>query len=170
MFFSRKPKELPWILEGKKVWGWHEVRNRDQLRQWLRSDGKTLGDPKALPWCGDYTETAIKNSLPSEVFRGKLAENPYWARNWEFFGVATELCYGCVVVFSRGSGGHVGFAVGEDTDHLYVLGGNQSDAVTIVRIAKNRLLAARWPSSFANPNRSLPAMSANGIPVSTNEF
>jgi uncharacterized protein (TIGR02594 family) len=168
--FNKQPKELPWIVEGKKVWGLHEVRDNARLREWLISDGKTLGDPKALPWCGDYVETAIKNSLPNEPFTGELGKNPYWARNWNQFGVATTPVYGCVVVFSRGTGGHVGFAVGEDATDFYVLGGNQSDSVNIVRIAKSRLIGSRWPSTFANPNRPLPKMTSNGIPRTTNEF
>jgi uncharacterized protein (TIGR02594 family) len=172
-FFSKifnKQTELPWIVEGKKVWGLHETRNNTELKAWLRSDGKTLGDPKALPWCGDYVETAIKNSLPKETFSGALAQNPYWARNWLEFGVATPPVYGAVIVFSRGNGGHVGFVVGEDKTDYYVLGGNQSDSVNIVRISKNRFLGTRWPSTYRNPNRPLPQMTANNIPKSTNEF
>jgi uncharacterized protein (TIGR02594 family) len=168
--FRRKPTELPWIVEGKKVWGLHEVNDNAKLKQWLRSDGKTLGDPKALPWCGDYTETAIKNSLPNEPFPGALGKNPYWARNWLHFGIQTTPVYGAVGVFSRGKGGHVGFLVGEDTADYYVLGGNQSDSVNIVRISKSRFLGARWPSTFKNPNRPLQKMNASSIPRSTNEF
>jgi uncharacterized protein (TIGR02594 family) len=168
--FRRTPPELPWIIEGKKVWGLHEVRDNARLREWLRSDGKTLGDPKALPWCGDYVETAIKNSLPNEPFTGNLGKNPYWARNWTQFGVQTAPVYGAVATFSRGSGGHVGFLVGEDNTDFYVLGGNQSDSVNIVRIAKSRLLATRWPSTFRNPNIVLPKLTPGTIPRSTNEF
>jgi uncharacterized protein (TIGR02594 family) len=166
----RRNKELPWIEEGKRVFGLHETRDNAKLKQWLRSDGKALGDPKALPWCGDYVETAIKNALDSEPFEGKLGENPYWARNWLEFGVATEPVYGAVIVFERGNGGHVGFVVGEDSTDYYVLGGNQSNSVNISRISKSRCLGTRWPASFENPKRSLPKMSPNNIPKTTNEF
>jgi hypothetical protein len=56
-----------------------------------------------------------------------------------------------VLIFERGSGGHVGFAVGQDEKHFYVLGGNQSDAVTIARIAKSRLLARDLSPSPPTP-------------------
>ena len=36
---------------------------------------------------------------------------------------------------------------GEDAASFHVLGGNQSDAVTIARIARTRLLGARWPAT-----------------------
>jgi uncharacterized protein (TIGR02594 family) len=163
-------KELPWIDEGKKVFGLHETRDNAKLKAWLISDGKTLGDPKALPWCGDYVETSVKKALPKEAFTGNLAKNPYWARNWLEFGVNTTPVYGAVIVFSREKGGHVGFVVGEDETDYYVLGGNQSNAVTISRISKKRMLGTRWPNSFANPNRPLPKMTAGNIPRTTNEF
>jgi hypothetical protein len=120
--------------------------------------------------CGDYTETAIKNTLPKEPFPNPLGQNPYWARNWLHFGVSTQPCMWCVMVFSRDGGGHVGFAVGEDATDYYVLGGNQSDSVNIVRISKSRLLGCRWPSTYKNPNVPLKAMSPQNIPKSTNEF
>jgi uncharacterized protein (TIGR02594 family) len=163
---------LPWIEEGRKVFGLHEVRDNAELKAWLRSDGKTLGDPKSLPWCGDFTETAIKNSLPNEPFTGDLGTNPYWARNWTMFGKTVRPCYGCVLVFERGSGGHVGFAMGEDNTDFYVLGGNQSDSVNIVRISKKRLLSggARWPSTHGGDGFALPRMTPGSIPRSTNEF
>lgn len=163
-------QELPWIAEGKRVFGLHETNNNKQLREWLVSDRKTLGDPKALPWCGDYVETAIKKSLPKEPFAGDLGQNPYWARNWAQFGVATKPVYGAVAVFERDGGGHVGFLVGEDEDEYYVLGGNQSNAVNVSRLDKKRCIATRWPSSVKNPNLTLPRLSANNIPKTTNEF
>lgn len=170
LFKKKEPQELPWIVEGKKVFGLHEVRDNSALKAWLRSDGPTLGDPAALPWCGDYCETAIKNSLPSEPFTGALRENPYWARNWQIFGVETEPVYGAIVVLSRGSGGHVGFLVGQDATTVYLLGGNQGNTVNISRMDKARVLAYRWPKTFKNPKKPVPTMSANDIPKSTNEF
>lgn len=163
-------KELPWIIEAKKVFGLHEVRDNAKLKAWLRSDGKTLGDPKALPWCGDYCETVIKNSLPSEPFPGDLGKNPYWARNWILFGKEVTPSYGAIGVFVRDGGGHVGFLVGEDATDWYVLGGNQSNSVNIVRIDKKRMLGARWPSTYTGKPQPLPKMKASSIPKSTNEF
>jgi len=168
--FWKNNKELPWIAAGKAVFGLHETRDNRYLKQWLRSDGATLGDPKALPWCGDYVETCIKNSLPKEHFRGPLGENPYWARNWLYFGLKCEPCYGAVFVFSRGKGGHVGFGIGEDATDYYILGGNQSNAVTISRIAKGRLLGCTWPKTADKPVRKLTRMTAGKIPRTTDEF
>ena len=47
---------------------------------------------------------------------------------------------GCVVVFEREGGGHVGLVVGADTKgRLLVLGGNQGDAVSIAPFDRSRV-------------------------------
>jgi uncharacterized protein (TIGR02594 family) len=155
--------DLPWMAEAKRLLGRHEVKDRSWLMKWLFGDGRTLGDPTKLPWCGDFVETCIRLALPGETFPGALGQNPYWARNWLRLGSEVKPCYGAVAVFERGTGGHVAFFMGADASAYHVLGGNQSNAVTVTRIAKNRLLGARWPATFARPaNPRLPAYLANG--------
>ena len=46
-------------------------------------------------------------------------------------------------VFKRDGGGHVGIYVGEDKTHYHIIGGNQGNEVSIMRIAKNRMHEAR---------------------------
>ena len=155
----------PWVTEMKAVYGWHETRDNAKLRAWLKSDNKTLGDPKALPWCGDAVETAIKRALPNEPFVGALGANPYYARNWAMLGREGR-GYGAVGVFSRGTEfGHVGFLVGEDDACYHVLGGNQGDAVNVTRIAKGRMIASRWPETYPVGSAALPRRPAS-LPVS----
>ena len=57
---------------------------------------------------------------------------------------------GAIAVLSRGSDpalGHVGFIVGSTATHLILLGGTQSDAVTVEVFPRARLLALRWPTT-----------------------
>lgn len=122
--------------------------------------------------CGDAVETAIKRALPGEPFPAKLDENPYWARNWNYFGVRCGLVYGAVVTFSRGSGGHVGFLVGRTADGLLlrVRGGNQSNEINDTWISVGRLLESRWPTTY--PTRfqyPAPTMDHDDGIISTNE-
>ncbi len=67
------------------------------------------------------------------------------------FGAPVSPTLGAILVFWRGKRtgwlGHVGFYTGEDTSAYHVLGGNQGDKVSITRIAKERLLEARWPAT-----------------------
>lgn len=158
----------PWVTELLKVFGWHEVHDNVRLRSWLKSDNKTLGDPQELPWCGDAVETAVKLALPAEPFTGNLGINPYWARNWTGFGRAA-VGYGAVGVFERGpTSGHVGFLVGHDDTCYHVLGGNQGDRVSVMRLEKGRLLGSRWPVTYTIDPQPLPRR-ATTVAISVNE-
>lgn len=161
--------EPSWLTIARSKMGLHERRNRGGLLAWLRSDGKTLGDPARLPWCGDFVETSVALALTNEV----LPTNPYLARSWLQFGVRlARPSLGAVAVFWRGSrtgsSGHVGFYVGEDATHYHILGGNQSNMVSIARIARERLLGVRWPASVPLPLTGPVTLTAEGQ-VTTNE-
>lgn len=157
---------LPWITEAKTALGRNEARDRN----WLKRDGRSLGDPSKNPWCGDFVETCVRMALPNEPLFGALGTNPYWARNWLLFGQSVQPITGAVLILERGSGGHVGFAVGQDDTYFYVLGGNQSDAVTIARIAKSHLLGARWPVTYPPRTQRRPTLKPGEFLASTNEI
>ena len=168
---SQSPQgPLPWITVAKTALGRNEARDRTWLMNWLKRDGRSLGDPGKNPWCGDFVETCIRIGLPNEPLLGALGANPYWARNWLLFGKETKPVTGAVLIFSRGSGGHVGFAIGQDDTHFFVLGGNQSDAVTVARVAKSRLLGARWPATWPPRLQRLPTMKPGAFLATTNEI
>lgn len=68
-------------------------------------------------------------------------------------------------VFKRKSGGHVGLYASA----FHVLGSNQSDRVSITRLARNRLVAVRRPAYRAQPSNVRPIpLSASGS-LSVNE-
>jgi hypothetical protein len=80
----------------------------------------------------------------------KLAQEPLRARSWLTWGKPLEKPIpGCVVVLKRGNNphqGHVGLYVQPGKDGtIYVLGGNQGDAVTIAKFRKSSVLGYRWP-------------------------
>ena len=62
---------------------------------------------------------------------------------------------GAIAVFWRGRPdswtGHVGFVVGETASHIVLLGGNQSNAVNVMKIKRKRFLGARWPLTAGEP-------------------
>ena len=163
----------PWMVEISKFLGLHEARDKAAVAAWMKSDGKTLGDPTKLPWCGDAAITALVNTLPNEKLPPRLEENPYWARNFAKFGKASgrKVCFGDVLVFSRGKGGHVGFAVGYDPkrNRWRVRGGNQGDMIKDSWISGNRLLAARYPASYKGKRQPVPHMNSQGAVISRNE-
>ncbi len=167
--------DIPWMNEAAKHIGLHERNNFSKLYAWLRSDGKTLGDPRQLPWCGDFVDTCLRLTLPDEPRPHALGENPYLARNWMYLGEDCGPRFGAVVVFWRGSprghSGHVGFAVAWDgaRRRIKVRGGNQSNRVSDAWLDSRRLLGYRKPSTFAGDLPILPGLSSAGARVSRNE-
>ena len=158
---------LPWLDVARSVMDLHEQRDTARLRQWFDRSVAWI-DPREIPWCGAFVATCFRQWDPLI----KLPKNPLGARNWNTFDVATGPQLGACLVFWRGSPsgwqGHVGFYWGEDAACYHVLGGNQSNAVTITRIAKNRLLDARWPFHHPQPHKIIH-LSPSGVPVTTNE-
>lgn len=160
----------PWIVLALQKKGLHEVRDNGVLSKFLKLGKGSIGDPAKIPWCGDFVETCIAVTLPGEP----LPANPYAAINWLKFGKVIQPCVGAVLSFHRGNPagwqGHVGFYVGEDSTHYHVLGGNQSNAVTISRIAKNRLRpgGCRWPVGYPR-NTGARVTTAGDLEVTINE-
>lgn len=141
---------LPWMEEAERLKGVREAAgaaDNPLILRWARRLGLAYAHD-SVAWCGLFAAHCIGATLPDEPFPA----NPLGARNWLRFGRATPPRPGAVLVFWRGerSGwqGHVGFHAGEDASAFAVLGGNQADAVTVARIAKTRLLGARWPATF----------------------
>lgn len=142
---------LVWLQEARSLLGLKETPGHGST-QVILDMARDLDIPYGrddIPWCGLFVAHCIGATLPQET----LPKSPLWARGWLKFGDPAEPRVGAVLVFWRdavdGPNGHVAFYEGETESHYLVLGGNQSDQVSITRIAKGRLLKARWPHSAA---------------------
>jgi uncharacterized protein (TIGR02594 family) len=102
----------------------------------------------SVAWCAAF----VGHCLEKAGLRSTRRLN---ARSYMDWGIPVDLAdaqAGDIVVFSRGSKswqGHVGFFVKTAGAMIEVLGGNQSDAVTIQRYAKSRLLGVRRAGNVA---------------------
>lgn len=170
---SRLEAPYIWINYAHRFLGLHERFDNKKLAHFLRSDGFTVGNPRKFPWCGDFIETVMSNcaiNYSRKDWHKTLRANPYWARNWAYYGKPAGKVYGAVGVFSRGPrSGHVAFLIGERKGYFRILGGNQSNRVNETWIAKRRLLAARWPAHYHNPKIILPKVSRNGKVYGNND-
>lgn len=158
------------IIEALKLYGTLEApatADNPTIVAWAREIGGEVSDiykSDSIPWCGLFMTVVAKRA-------GKVPPlHPLWALSWSAFGTRTDgPMLGDVLVFARNGGGHVGLYAGEDEDAWHTLGGNQSDAVNIKRIAKGRLYAARRPVYRAQPvNVRRIRLAANGA-LSANE-
>lgn len=121
-----------------------------------------------IPWCGVFVGIcALRAGWDVPLY-------PYRALQWLTWGQAATIPeLGCVLVFNRKGGGHVGFYVGETNKEYAVLGGNQSNMVNISLIEKSRLMGQReCPWRIAKPGNIRPvhlAVDNAGRLISTNE-
>lgn len=166
----RNAREMaaPWYEWALSQKGVHERRNRSLVLSWLKAAASWVSDTNTA-WCGAFVRMAIAETLPTEP----LPTNALSARAWANFGRPLKApAKGAVLVFWRGSRagwqGHVGLYAGEDATTYHVLGGNQSDAVTVTRVRKDRLLAIRWPSTVLPPTSGRFSGSVAGA-ISENE-
>lgn len=166
-------ERLPWMHYAIMLRGLHEVRDYSALKKAFSKSVSWI-DPREIPWCGAFVATCMRSAYPNIP----IPDNPLGARNWKDFGVNHDPVYGSVLVFWRGSKdgwkGHVGFYYGEDATAYHVLGGNQSNAVTVTRVSKTRLITARMPNEhyFRSGTSQYPRkilLAPNGRPLSYNE-
>lgn len=160
---------FPWIMEAKKHLGLKEIpgpKHNTTIQGWLSKLNAWWKDDET-PWCGVFVAHCFRTAsmqLPKDWMRAKE-----WANNW-----GTRLntpAAGCVVVFERTGGGHVGFVIGQTANNeIVVLGGNQGNMVSLSKFPKERVFGYFWPRDFnlQNPPITLPVMTLSGS-VSTNE-
>ena len=157
------------VAEALRLYGTVETpgpADNPVILDWAKEAGLSKAySSDAVPWCGLFMALIAKRA-------GKAAPaKPLWARSWSQFGIASpQAALGDVLVFARAKGGgHVGLYVGEDETAFHVLGGNQSDAVSITRIARSRCIAIRRPIYQVQPASVAPVhLAASGV-ISTNE-
>lgn len=158
------------IREALRLHGTREMAgkaNNPDIMAWAREVGlESVYKADEIPWCGLFAAIVVHRA------KWRYPSGPLWARNWAKFGKPSpQPSLGDVLVFTRGeTSGHVGFYVAEDATHFHVLGGNQGDAVSIVRIEKTRLIQARRPEwRIAQPDSVKPyRISSTGV-LSSNE-
>lgn len=134
-----------WLVKARSHVGLKEIpgpKHSSVITRWLRDLNAWWSDDET-PWCGTFVAACLKEvgqPIPKNWFR---------AREWANYGSrlrTDRLAPGAILVFAREGGGHVGFYVGEDDTHYHVLGGNQANGVNVMRLAKVRLIASRWPA------------------------
>lgn len=162
-------QKLPWLDVAYSLMGTQEIpgpKSNAKIISWAKSIGgwiQSFYKNDDIPWCGLFVGFCVQAAglKPLPQMLSALAWNWYGKR-------LSEPYYGCILVFKRNGGGHVGFGIGQDKDTYHILGGNQSNSVNITRIAKSRCVGFRWPDSNIQPEIKLPYQDLK-VSISTNE-
>lgn len=129
----------------------HEVRVLEYLSVCTNTD-PSLRTKDETAWCSAFACWVMEEA-------GFESPRTAWARTWfdARWGEEESLDdprQGAIAVFSRGSGGHVGFFLEDLGNKVRILGGNQSNQVKVSTYPKSgtmggtryELLGYRWPT------------------------
>lgn len=133
----------PWMKTGHELLGEQEIAGPTanpaimKMFEAVGWDPKERGDEE--PWCGAYTGyVMVRNGIePPEL--------AVRATSWKQWGVACKPRRGAVAVVRRTGGHHVALIDRVTASHVYLLGGNQSNAVTVARWPIESIVSTRWP-------------------------
>lgn len=159
-------QEIAGIKSNKTIIAW-----RDEINQAVgvnpHATAVTGYSNDDIPWCGLFEGYV-------DLKAGKqMVEGPLWARNWAKFGVPVaarskgvlhfepgmEACLGDTVVLQReGGGGHVFKYICENKTHIWGIGGNQGNKVSIAPFKKSLIIAIRRPHMRVAPASVRPVI------------
>ena len=113
-----------------------------------------LGQPDETAWCAAFVGACLERA-------GIASTRSLLARSYLEWGETSDTPdIGTVVVLPRGNDpalGHVGFLVGASDARVFLLGGNQSNAVTVAAFDRSLVLGFRQPIA----ETASPATDAN---------
>lgn len=170
--------ELPWIAEARNYIGIRENPGKNAhsplILSMLDRMGQFSGESPAwwrddeTPWCGLFVGFCLG------VTGRYVVREWYRASAWqsEQMTKLDQPAYGCIATFTRSGGGHVGFVVGRDAqNHLMILGGNQSNAVSIAPFQVSRVTGYYWPAQWRDNSavKRVPAASRYQLPLLTSD-
>ncbi|WP_045836055.1 TIGR02594 family protein [Hyphomicrobium sp. 99] len=149
-----------WLAAAWAEFGVREIpgkENAAEILRYFREAGDSSVESEETPWCAAFAGAMLKRA-------GCEGTGSLLARSYLDWGISLdEPRFGAVAVLARGddpTAGHVGFVIGATGEKLYLLGGNQSDAVTVAPFDAARLLGFRWPHADADTEH---ATASNGV-------
>lgn len=137
--------QSPWLSEAWRLYAIREKRGKADNKD-IMALYRDVGHPgiahDETPWCAAFLGACLERA-------GLRSTRSLMARSYALWGKAIDQPrLGAIVVLSRGPDpvfGHVGFWLGATSKKIFLLGGNQSDAVSVAAFDKDRLVALRWP-------------------------
>ncbi len=140
-----------WLAKARELVGLKEIvgsRHEAKILQFFAEAGHPGIKDDETAWCAAFVGAMLRRG-------GYSSSGALNARSYLNYGAPLTIPrVGCIAVFRRGTSGwegHVAFFLREVGDSIEVLGGNQSNSVSITRMSKASLLGYRWPSVTSAP-------------------
>lgn len=156
-----------WLIEAERHIGTKEIpgaRHESKILGWWKAIRRSGIKSDEVPWCAAFVGGCLEKV-------GIVSSRYESAKSYMEWGIALSYpAHGCIVVFTRTGGGHVGFVVGtDDKNRLIVLGGNQGDKVSVAPFDRGRVTGYRWPSAVPIPHDPMPLYASGNTQSSSNE-
>jgi uncharacterized protein (TIGR02594 family) len=143
-------KNCPWMKYAIPELGIKEApgdKNNPRVVEYLETVGFKQD---SIDWCSAFVSWCMKSAdnerSNKEVV--KKMRSPAGAQSWLVWGMQlTAPRFGAVTVLKNLSNpiyGHVAFYLGEYSDQILLLGGNQNHEVSVSSYEKKQLLQYRW--------------------------
>lgn len=156
-------QQPPWLEQAWPEAGVREVAGpaaNPRIRALFRDAGQPDVTSDETAWCAAFVGACLERAgvrgTRSLLARSYLA----WGRPLDAFRL------GAVAVLTRSADpkeGHVGFLVGETPTTVVLIGGNQSDRVTVEAFDRARLIGLRWPDDDEATRASPSGGDVNGF-------
>ncbi len=140
-----------WMAEAWRELGQSELRGPTHNPRIIAMFDQLghAGQSDETAWCAAFVGACLERA-------GIASTRSLRARSYLDWGTPTDdPGSGAIVVLKRGGNpaqGHVGFLVGATATHIFALGGNQSDAVTVAAFDRDLVLGFREPPSVRTSN------------------
>lgn len=143
---SHTPTSKPWLDVARAEFNQKEIEGLRHNPRIIEYHATTTlrATTDEVAWCASFVGWCLlKAGLPSTRSAAAISYATY--------GTPVETPQeGCIAVFSRVGGNHVGFYVGEDAQgRILVLGGNQGNKVSIAPYSRASLIGFRLPPGGA---------------------
>ncbi len=133
-----------WFQIAYKEKGEKEIpgdQHNERIIQYHQATSLKATDDET-PWCSAFCCWVMEQA-------GIPSPRNAWSRSWlEWGDPLGSPKDGCLCIFKRGKSnwkGHVGFYVGTSGPYYKILGGNQSNSVSIKTYLQEDLIGMRWP-------------------------
>lgn len=140
-------REAPWLDAAWAEFGVRETPgsgNSARVLALFADAGAPQIQSDATAWCAAFVGAALKRS-------GLNGTGSLLARSYLKWGDVIDVPrVGAIAVLSRGNSawqGHTAFYLGRDKSRVFLLGGNQNNAVNVAAFNAKRVLGYRWPKS-----------------------
>jgi uncharacterized protein (TIGR02594 family) len=152
-------KTPPWLQWARNEIGTREIigtkHNPRVVAYWRQGNVALNVSDDETPWCAAFVAAALEQTLYRSTRSGmarSYANSPHFTRI-----EGPRLGAICVLSSSRGpSSGHVGFVEAANDTHVWLLGGNQSNAVNVARFPLSLLVGYFRPLTYATPLPTCP--------------